>query len=88
MRKDKRRFSLVVSALVLAAALLAIGTPQVPLAAAFRSMDICESTPEGGCCACYPDDTGYQCHSGANIGSSYCDSGTEYCAKTPCFQPS
>lgn len=75
--------SVIGSAFLVAAALLAFGTPNVPSLSAATTT--CQSSPLSGCCACYTSEDGYQCHDGAAVGASYCDSGTEFCSRSVCM---
>lgn len=74
-------------ALALTVALLAFGTSRGPSLAALMTT-ACDSSTETRCCACYTDDNGtFQCHGGAYVGASYCDSATSFCDRTSCRSP-
>lgn len=72
------------AALLVAASLLFLGAPKTPSLAAYTAT--CDYSAGEGCCACYTEDDEFRCHGGAKLGSTYCDSGTEFCAKTFCHR--
>lgn len=75
-------FTVVGIVLLFAATLVALGSGPIPSLSA--NQPSCQSTPENRCCSCYTYDGEYRCHSGAYIGATYCDSGTNYCSRAAC----
>lgn len=79
--------STISAAIMVAAAVLGLGIPGVPSLAAVVAE--CHAGAETLCCACYTDEDGtFQCHGGAHVGATDCNSGTGTCSRIYCRSPS